>query len=111
MKIEFHGDTDIGQVRQINEDAFILLPSVHVMVVCDGMGGHAAGEVASREALQTFSLYFAADPERYAERLDFVTADQLPPGARHRVLRAGWCRSAMLETPGRTVFGTASSSG
>jgi len=85
MKIEFYGDTDIGQVREINEDAFILLPAVNAMAVCDGMGGHAAGEVASREALQTISMYFNVGPERFAERLDFVTADDLPPGGRHLV--------------------------
>jgi len=85
MKIEFHGDTDIGKVREINEDAFLLLPAVNAMAVCDGMGGHAAGEVASREALQTVSKYFNAGPDRFIDRLDFVTAADLPPGGRHLV--------------------------
>ena len=45
MKLEYHGLTDVGKVREINEDAFVVLPEADTIVVCDGMGGHAAGEV------------------------------------------------------------------
>lgn len=47
------GLTDIGRRRTSNEDAFLLDDELGLYVVADGMGGHAAGEVASREAVDT----------------------------------------------------------
>jgi protein phosphatase len=45
--------TDVGRKRQGNEDTFCLEPTLGLYVVADGMGGHAAGEVASRLAVDT----------------------------------------------------------
>ncbi len=47
------GATDIGRRRTSNEDAFLLDDTLGLYVVADGMGGHAAGEVASQEAVDT----------------------------------------------------------
>src|ERR1700753_2765565 len=45
--------TDLGRKRTTNEDAFFMDDQLGLYVVADGMGGHAAGEVASREAVDT----------------------------------------------------------
>lgn len=51
--------TDIGNVREINEDSvdFDITPNYGFYVVCDGVGGHNAGEVASRESVILIKNY------------------------------------------------------
>lgn len=53
MKLEAYGKTDIGRVRHRNEDSFSVDESLGLLVIADGMGGHDAGDVASRIAVDT----------------------------------------------------------
>lgn len=53
LKVKSYGATDLGRRRQVNEDAYLCDDETGLWIVADGMGGHAAGEVASQEAVDT----------------------------------------------------------
>jgi len=67
VEIKHYGATDVGAVRQHNEDTFLVDEELGLYMVCDGMGGHAAGDVASRTTAETVRDYLH-------ERRDMLTA-------------------------------------
>jgi serine/threonine protein phosphatase PrpC len=73
------GLSDVGKKRKHNEDAFSSDVSERLFIVADGMGGHAAGEVASKITVETIGEFIAATrqkeeatwPFKYNHELDF----------------------------------------
>ena len=65
MRIEAYPLSDTGPVREHNEDSWTVDMESGLFVVADGMGGHAAGEVASRIAVETVTeiLLETEDPD------------------------------------------------
>lgn len=55
--MEFGARSDTGRVRSNNEDSLTLAPELNLFVLCDGMGGYACGEVASRLAADTIAAH------------------------------------------------------
>lgn len=57
---DFASQTDKGKVRERNEDFLAYFDTIngHVFVVCDGMGGHNAGDVASELAVEAIGNFF-----------------------------------------------------
>ena len=68
MRLQVGACTDKGQVRSLNEDFYACRPQLGLFIVCDGMGGEAAGEVASRMATETILRQLdGADPQTAAQ--------------------------------------------
>lgn len=83
MRRHSTGLTDVGRRRIANEDAFLADDALGLYVVADGMGGHAAGEVASHEAVDTVHGMV----KRGHDALDAIASGDLSEPAVHRAIR------------------------
>lgn len=64
MKLHAAASSDIGFCRDKNEDSFYVDSELGLYIVCDGLGGHVAGGVAARKAIEFTSEFFARACER-----------------------------------------------
>jgi serine/threonine protein phosphatase PrpC/CRP-like cAMP-binding protein len=83
MEIQFWAQTDVGRVREHNEDNFLVDKRLQLFVVCDGMGGHAAGEIASAVCVQTVREVIAEQRDLVAQ----MAADPDDPTTRRKILQ------------------------
>jgi PPM family protein phosphatase len=89
MSVQWGSATDPGRVRETNEDSYLVAPNL--FVVADGMGGHAAGEVASAIAVGEFRALAEQSELRTEEIADAISRANrqiLQSGAQHHS-RAG----------------------
>lgn len=108
MRLRVGAATDRGRVRDRNEDAYLLRADEGLFVVCDGMGGAPAGEVASQLAVEAIAS---------GVRKDADARDAAPPGDRlylahtHRLADAVRRSNAVIydraqQEPGQAGMGT-----
>lgn len=83
MQIRSAGKSDVGRVREQNEDAFLVSDEMGLFVVADGMGGHLGGQMASSLAVKTIGEVIGS---RRAEILSAANVEPLETAQVPRIL-------------------------
>ena len=96
FKIVHYGETNVGRERKNNEDALRVAVDAGAYLVCDGMGGHASGEIASQIAADAVVRFLAMD--RF--RPDF----RWPPESAVQQSEEGRALDAAVRSANREVF-------
>src|SRR5262249_12656939 len=86
---DYAGVSDIGSVRENNEDRWLADPAAGLFAVADGLGGHAAGEVASQRVIEQLPRLLASRRHALATRQEAQVARTLAAILR-AVNRAIW---------------------
>jgi serine/threonine protein phosphatase PrpC len=121
IRVLSSAQTDVGRIRQNNEDAFLCEPELGLYAVADGMGGHVGGEVASAMAIEGLrravahipDAKFLTDPslENRRELLSFLSktvaslnAEIYTRGQADPTLRGMGCTLDVALIRGRSLF-------
>jgi serine/threonine protein phosphatase PrpC len=100
------GASDVGRVRTVNEDR--LLISERVFAVADGMGGHAAGEVAAQLALETLEIAMGPTTEDLVDAVKVANEAVIQRSARDpntRGMGTTLCAVAIVEVEPEAAAG------
>ena len=89
MKFQVAGSSDIGITRKENQDAYVIDKKLSLLVLCDGVGGHAAGSIASSLGVKIFREAI----EARAELIEHYRSD---PSLKNRRALAGLLQNAAL---------------
>ena len=85
MKVKAAGKSDVGLKRKINEDSYLIALDMGLYVLADGMGGHKAGDVASRMVVSTMADYwqkvFKRNPPSFLKPIE----KDISEGAKHLI--------------------------
>jgi PPM family protein phosphatase len=112
FRAEFGVATDTGSKRQGNEDAYAVAPEFAVFAVADGMGGHRAGEVAARVAIEEVLASLSSQTairavERYVANAGLDSRRKVLAFLRRAVEQANArIRREALENPEHSGMGT-----
>jgi len=104
MRITATGISDVGCVRRSNEDSIGLFDDLGLYIVADGMGGHAAGEVASHMAVTRIKGYYvehAPTDDRHSGPTERLLIDAISDA--NRTIFAASLENASLNGMGTTV--------
>ncbi len=100
LKTLYAGLSNVGRVRTSNEDCMGLFPDLNLYLVADGMGGHAAGEVASSMAVETVRDSMAKNEETGKPLLAAQRLEAAIKASNQKIYQAG------KQTPALTGMGT-----
>jgi len=107
--LDWHGATDVGRMRDHNEDYYFCyaIDDTGLFVVADGMGGHDAGEMASKLAVETVCEEMREGAERQMDPVTLIKHSVLQ--ANRAVIREGGSKGSNMGTTLGIAFVTGDS--